>query len=255
VINDKLQREVFHFLFLEKLLKISEPKFYILKGGVNFRFFFQSPRYSEDMDLDVLGGSVETIKKNGYKILEDAAFVRSLKAYGISNLILSDPSKAKQTSTTQRFRLRLVNEAGEEFPTKVEFSRRDSTSSDDMLLGNINPQIAAKFGRLTFSCFHYTAESAVLQKVRALAGRTETQARDVFDLYLLYLGGSVHSEKIIQKISSEERQQAVSALDNLSYEHYRGQVVEYLETEVRLQYDSQETWNLMCTMIRECLHE
>lgn len=38
--------------------------------------FFQSPRYSEDMDLDVLSGSVATLKKNGYKILESDAFKR-----------------------------------------------------------------------------------------------------------------------------------------------------------------------------------
>ena len=119
--DDKTQREVFHFLFLDRLLKISDPKFYVLKGGVNFRFFLQSPRYSEDMDLDVVGGAVETLKKNGYKILEDAAFQRNLQSFGIRSLKINDKEKAKHTETTQRFSLRLVNDAGEEFPTKVEF--------------------------------------------------------------------------------------------------------------------------------------
>ncbi len=54
------KREVFHFLFLEKLLKVSDPKLYILKGGVNLRFFFHSPRYSEDMGIAVVGGAVQT---------------------------------------------------------------------------------------------------------------------------------------------------------------------------------------------------
>ena len=56
-------REVFHFCFLEHLLLISDPKIYILKGGVNLRFFFSSPRYSEDMDIDVIAGSVSILKK------------------------------------------------------------------------------------------------------------------------------------------------------------------------------------------------
>ena len=67
IYSDTQKREVFHFLFLEELLKISDPRLYVLKGGVNLRFFFKSPRYSLDMDLDVLAGNVATLKKNGYK--------------------------------------------------------------------------------------------------------------------------------------------------------------------------------------------
>lgn len=72
--SDIQLREAFHFCFLHRLLQISDIDLYVLKGGVNLRFFFGSPRYSEDMDLDVVAGSVATLKKNGYKILGDAAF-------------------------------------------------------------------------------------------------------------------------------------------------------------------------------------
>ena len=54
MLSDMQIREVFHFYFLDRLLKLSDPGLYILKGGVNLRFFFMSPRYSEDMDIDVL---------------------------------------------------------------------------------------------------------------------------------------------------------------------------------------------------------
>ena len=69
--SDMQRRELFHFVFLERFLKITDPELYSVKGGVNLRFFLKSPRYSEDMDLDVFGGGVETLKKNGYKILEE----------------------------------------------------------------------------------------------------------------------------------------------------------------------------------------
>ena len=97
-------REIFHFCFLEALLKVSEPALYALKGGVNLRFYFSSPRYSEDMDLDVYGGSVATLKKNGYKVLNDPGLGRTLASYGIEKLLVNDPMKAKHTETTQRFR-------------------------------------------------------------------------------------------------------------------------------------------------------
>ncbi len=70
-------REAFHFCFLERLLKVADASLFVLKGGVNLRFFFRSPRYSEDMDIDVVAGSVSTLKKNGYKVLEDAALRRT----------------------------------------------------------------------------------------------------------------------------------------------------------------------------------
>jgi len=40
-------RELFHLEFLRRLALKLKPGQYILKGGVNMRFFFGSPRYSE----------------------------------------------------------------------------------------------------------------------------------------------------------------------------------------------------------------
>src|SRR3970040_1007829 len=93
-------REIFHFCFLERLLKIADANLFVLKGGVNLRFFFRSPRYSEDMDLDVLTGNVATLKKNGYKVLEDAGFRRALRVYGIADIEFNDPHHDKHTATT-----------------------------------------------------------------------------------------------------------------------------------------------------------
>jgi len=120
-------REVFHFCFLERLLKLIDPKLYALKGGVNLRLYFHSPRYSEDMDLDVFAGNVATLTKNGYKILQDGVFLRR---YGIEDIELNDPQRAKQTETTQWFRFRLMTSSGHSLPTKVEFSWRHSTAQD-----------------------------------------------------------------------------------------------------------------------------
>ncbi len=249
VYSDKQLREIFHFLFLERLLRLSDPRLYVLKGGVNLRFFFRSPRYSEDMDLDVLGGNVETLKKNSYKILEDAAFRRALEAYGIESVKINDPAKAKQTETTQRFRLRLMTEAGEEFPTKVEFSRRQKVHQKTFVQELVLPEIARPYKRLSFACQHYSAEFAVVQKILALGGRAEVQARDVFDLFILYLGGHLTQESVQKNVNKMDREKACLALLGLDYDSYQGQVVEYLEPSSRDQFGSEEAWENLCQTI------
>jgi hypothetical protein len=47
MLSDTRIRDVFHFCFLERVLKLSDPSIYVLKGGVNLRFFFRSPRLPE----------------------------------------------------------------------------------------------------------------------------------------------------------------------------------------------------------------
>lgn len=250
--TDTQLREVFHFCFLERLLKISDPGIYVLKGGVNLRFFFNSPRYSEDMDIDVFADSVATLKKNGYKILQDAAFKRSLRIYDIDDIEVNDPNKAKHTPTTQRFRLSLITPAGHRLPTKVEFSRR-SKDNDIKSMDLIDPKIARQYRKLAYRCPHYSGEIAVIQKIEALMGRTITQARDVFDLAILHAGGYASSDSLNKVFSKEQKQQAINCLLLLSYDDYAGQVVEFLDTEYQEQYGSVSAWNQLQETVLELL--
>lgn len=101
-LSETALREAFHLLFLERLFLTAAPSQFVLKGGVNLRFFFASPRYSEDMDLDVLAGSVETLKKNDFKILEDNSLLRAMQAFGVTAIRVSfDGSFASKSCWTQ----------------------------------------------------------------------------------------------------------------------------------------------------------
>lgn len=194
------------------------------------------------MDLDVLAGAPETLKKNVYKILHDGNFARSLAVYGIEQLKLNDPVKAKQTDTTQRFRLRLVTRSGEELPTKVEFSRRPT--HDAWVDEDIDPAVAGPYRQLAFRCQHYVAASAVLQKVRALAGRPATQARDVFDLNILYLsdqGGDAN----LSTLEVDTRTGAAHRAMSISYAQYCDQVVAYLDPGAQHMYGGRPQWEAM----------
>lgn len=249
--NDHRQlREVFHLLFLGRLLRVSDPALYALKGGVNLRWFFKSPRYSEDMDLDVRAGAAGTLAKNVYKILEDKSFSRSLASFGIDELLLNDPAKAKQTETTRRFRVRLVTSGGDALPTKIEFSRREA--KDKPVMGTIDPEIARLYRQLAFACPHYSATVAVRQKIAALAHRRQVQARDVFDLNLLWLGGHLDQDAIAgAKVA--DRELARSNLSTLDFDDYASQVVEYLETEQVEQFGSEVAWAEMSARLLDLL--
>jgi len=71
------------------------------------------------------------------------------------------------------------------------------------------------YRQISFACEHYSGQAAVVQKIKALAGRAQTQARDVFDLFVLHLGGHVSREAIRSRCSSSEREKAAQALSSL----------------------------------------
>lgn len=237
--TSRQQREVFHLLFLERLLKVSDPRAFVLKGGINLRFFFGSPRYSEDMDLDVHAGAVGTLRKNGFRILQDPAFARALATYGVEELIVGDPAKAKQTATTQRFRARLVTAAGETLPTKVEFSRRAAVG--ESAVATIDPAIVQRYRRVSFPCRRYAAEAACRQKALALANRRQAQTRDAFDLYVLWLGGHA-TPGCAGSLDVAERDRAMESLLGFTYADYAGQVLNFLEPDERERFAGEARW-------------
>src|SRR3989338_2433250 len=105
-------REVFHLEFLRWFARKLEADYYVLKGGVNLKLFSKSIRYSEDMDIDVKGVRVERVQKTVMEILSARGFLDSLKSFGIERIIPPDITKAKQTETTQRFKIHLITAGG-----------------------------------------------------------------------------------------------------------------------------------------------
>lgn len=253
--SDAQLREAFHFCFLDRLLKISDPGLYVLKGGVNLRFYFGSPRYSEDMDLDVVAGNVETLKKNGYKILKDAAFQRSLRVFDIDEIIVNDPQKAKHTQTTQRFGCHLLRASGVRLPTKVEFSRRNDDPGDEALVESIDPAIARPYRRLAYRCRHYDGPSAVRQKIEALAGRAVTQARDVFDLDILIRGGHFAAAAEQGRLDGAPLERALRRITDIDWHAYHDQVLEYLDTDARETLGTPEAWDTLQSSVFDALSD
>ena len=232
--------ELFHLVFLRALMaRIEDRSLVCLKGGCNLRFFFGSIRYSEDIDLDVAVIAKGTLKKKVDGLLRAPLVTAPLRAQGIEIVEVTAP---KQTETTQRWKAGLRIEAiGETVRTKIELSRRAGAMGE----GTFEPvrsAVLSMYGLPPFLATHYRAPEAIAQKIRALGDRAQPQARDVFDLSLLFAKASEVELSALQK---RWLPGAIERGMSISFDEYRAQVVAFLEPEQAEPYASREAWDLM----------
>lgn len=179
--------EAFHLLFLQVFVTGSRRERCILKGGTNLRYFFGSVRYSNDIDLDVAAPSNWQLEQAVDATLSSAALVKTLQAAGIA-IEPESISKPKQTATTHRWRLGLIDpgiRGSKAVRTTIEFSSREDGSGDHEFAA-VPAAVVQPYAVLAPTVAHYRLGAAVEQKIAALAERSQTKARDVFDLDLLF---------------------------------------------------------------------
>ena len=233
--NQLQLREIFHLEFLRRFSKKIKAEFYALKGGVNLRFFFNSVRYSEDMDIDLKGVRVDVVKDTVINILESTDLKNNLKSYGVESLIAPDISKAKQTETTQRFKIHLITYSGEDLFTKVEFLRRGFCG--DIEVEEVANNVLRAYKMIPLIIPHYNGHSAVMQKIDALASRSLIQARDIFDLYLMSSQFKPQKDNrfhVVKKNISD----ACKNLFEVNFEQFRDTVISYLSLDDQELYGS-----------------
>lgn len=251
--NSHLQlREIFHLEFLRWFGRKVKAEFYALKGGMNLRFFFNSVRYSEDMDIDLKGMKAGLVKDTVMNILEIADFRNSLKTYGMEDIIPPDMSKAKQTETTQRFKVHLITSSGEDLFTKVEFSRRGF--SGNVVVEGVAARMLRAYRMIPLVVSHYDIHSAVMQKIDALAARSVVQARDIFDLYIM---SSQYQPAAMKSLvmDSHKITRAYENLFEMNFEQFRDTVVSYLSLEDQALYASAARWDEVKLKVASFLEE
>lgn len=229
--------ELFHLLFLQQFSLKIDKHLYALKGGCNLRFFFNSIRYSEDIDFDIQIIEVNTLAQKVRRILNSQPFMQILNSRGISIVKVSEP---KQTATTQRWKLILqANHIGIPLNTKIEFSRRGLNPG--ITFEAMGSEITRYYQLQPLFVNHYCASAALAQKIAALVLRTQLQARDVFDIKLLLnLGAQLkHLPKKIKQNVLQAQDRAMS----ISFNDFKGQVVAYLAPEYQVYYDSPKIWD------------
>jgi Nucleotidyl transferase AbiEii toxin, Type IV TA system len=237
--------ELFHVAFLDVLSHKLEQTRYVLKGGANLRYFYGSPRYSEDIDLDASDIETWQLEEKVDDVLRSPQLSIILRPSGLA---VAETSKPKQTQTTQRWKIGVgAPDQARWVRTRIEFSKRNG--EERHRLEAIPNEIVRPYGLRPPTVQHYVDGAPTEQKILALACRTRTQARDVFDLDLLLrrqplTAGQLDPEKLMA---------AASRTLELSFEEFRQQVVEFLEPEAVVLYDSPEAWGLMQTSVAEQL--
>ena len=240
IYSPKAAVELFHLVLLDILGRKMDKNHYALKGGCNLRFFFNSIRYSEDMDIDVSSAlSKEKLQDIINRILESRPFEQILGVKGIRILEKSSP---KQTDTTQRWKFAImIPGSSVSLRTKIEFSRRGMKTG--LAFEAIDANLIREYQLTPILTSHYRREDAFVQKVIALATRRQIQARDIFDLHLL-LSSGVDPVFIYAK-AAKYIDKAKDSVWAVSYDMFLSQVVSFLHPEYQVQYSSPELWDSM----------
>jgi hypothetical protein len=161
---------------------------------------------------------------------------------------LLELSKPKQTATTRRWKFS-VRSGGAHLNSKIEFSAR--RSDPEFVFALARTDIAPDAGLRAVRVNHYLPPAAIRQKIRALAGRAQTEPRDVFDLDLLV---SQHRDAIRKgDVPVALATQAANAAFNISFDAYQELVVDFLEEDFVEIYNRVEVWEEMVTRVAEYL--
>lgn len=233
-------REVFHLEFLRWFARKMEANRYALKGGANLRFFYKSVRYSADMDIDITGVRVEKVKKIVMEILSARGLADNLKFFGIERIVAPDLTKAKQTETTQRFKIHLLTARGEDLFTKIEFSRRGLKGA--AVVEPVSVPILRAYKMAPLLVPHYDAASAIGQKIQALAERSVLEARDIFDLFVL-ISQYEGSEREPMQVRSATLKTALDNIFLVEFPQFQDTVVAYLGADDQKVYSSALVWD------------
>lgn len=248
-------REAVHLLLLAELAKASGGKGVTVKGGVNLRLFFQSARYSEDIDLDGDRADSRQIREVITEAISEHGLARELRRIGISEL---DPGEGvnKDSPTTLRYKFGVVV-SSVTYPTKIEVSFRDRYAGDDAIAEVPDEDVTEPYGLAPVRVQHYVREAAIRQKIEALGGRSHVQARDVFDLAVLipdsphldlldFLAGGLDPALVeLAKARSLE----------ISFEAYKGQVLEFVDEAALSRYGSADVWDEICLRVNGLIEQ
>jgi hypothetical protein len=115
--------------------------------------------------------------------------------------------------------------------------------SDRAQVEAVSRELTNRYQMMPLLAEHYLAPAALRQKLQALSGRTVTQARDVFDLALLFprLRGELDELRDLAPSTDD----AVARILALTYDDFAGQVVAYLPRDEQRTHDSPDAWEAL----------
>lgn len=188
---------------------------------------------------------VDSLRDRVNQLLEGSSLARILQARGMAITHCSAP---KQTETTQRWKLSLsVKGSALPLHTKIEFSRSGIT--DPVSFDPVDSLLMRTYQLPPILASHYPMETAFRQKVHALIHRSQTQARDIFDLDHLLRSGVSTRDMSLPPEWREAQQNALA----VSCEVFKSQVLSFLSPDYQAQYATPGVWDDMVLRVVEAL--
>ncbi|MHB2025939.1 MAG: nucleotidyl transferase AbiEii/AbiGii toxin family protein [Elusimicrobiota bacterium] len=244
-------REFFHLALLRHLATRLSGRDYAVKGGICLRFFYRSPRLSQDMDLDIVSNvRLKTLENAVDSVLQGQAFAASLLQQGITSITASKP---KQTATTQRWKAALYSGVGEPLSTKIEFSRRQ-----DRIIcstGMPDAELLSHYRMTPFAAQFYNAASMTAQKIAALASPTRYALRDLFDLHHLLRVILVKPEDAAKLLETKTLESAADKVGRFTFGDFKEQVLPYLTGELIAMYRKEDAFERQKSEVEQALME
>lgn len=247
--SDAQAIEVFHLLFL-RALTVNASNWFVLKGGANLRYFFKSDRYSNDIDFDFFSKPDWIVEETVDKVLGGRALSTLLRH---QDLNIVDVTKPRQRATTRRWKVAISRDDvdGDVVRTKIEFSGRNAPDTDRDF--EVIPEVILNnYGVSSISLPHYKQTAALEQKIAALALRSETKARDVFDIELLV---RLHRASGSPRLDNAYALDAAARARAVTYPSFQSEVLPLLDDDVAALYENEATWAAMRESVTSALLE
>lgn len=241
--------ELFHLTFLEVAsIQLRPIEAYAVKGGVNLRFFLGSRRRSADLDLDHVGRKFGAFAEQVDALFASRQLAELLRT---RQLRLVAPRRSKDTDTVKRWKLSLAGPEMADAASKVEVSQR--LASGQPVVGPVDDELARRLGGLAVRLQHYAPPVAIEQKVSALAGRSATEPRDVFDLDHLF---RAFPDAVAQlRLDEGTTRAAIARALEIAYADYRALVVDYLDEDLVDLFSGEDAWADMVLRVTSRLEE
>lgn len=223
-----VEREYLQLLFLQKLYQLKGSQNIYFKGGTAIRFFYQSFRFSEDLDFTSTIGKNKT-EKILFNVFD---FLKSNTKNDLE--VVKDPIPKRFELDSIRFRLLF-------FPYKskhktsiridVSFREKPQTKEVGVLIPFDYPITPYPLG------VHLSAKELLAEKIRALFKRGKP--RDLFDLWFLltkkvpidedlvklkfkyYPGLKFSMNELLKKVSQYDDNELKNDLNQFLPEQYR----------------------------------
>lgn len=176
-------REYLQLLFLESLYQHNKSAGIIFKGGTAIHLIYKAPRFSEDLDFNVIASLTQ------FTVIIKSVFANLSRSYEIA-------FKERKTITGKRYLLTASPMVIKNSTyVNLDFSFREKTLTNEKTI------IATDFPFIPNSLVHHMSKDEIVaEKVRAIL--TRRKGRDIYDLwYLLSQGASLNRGWIKNKLS------------------------------------------------------